>query len=143
MFWYKIRWNLFRITKGIGCEERVKIAFKKWIIRTQCCKYSDISHHNYSILCKFQEVSATCIFLLSSLWMTCIFSKESVVTGGGLCPGGGSHFSPTKNNYNGPLRQNVYPTMMTNDILNGTVTLYVHFEYKMTMEPVIELMYCT
>ena len=76
--------------------------------------------------------------------MTCIFSKELVATDGGICPGEGSHFSPTKNNYEGgPSRQNVYPTMMVNDALNRIGALYAHFEYIMMMAPVIELVYCT
>ena len=50
--------------------------------------------------------------------MICIFSKELVVTDGGICSGGGSHFSLSKNNYEGPSRQNVYPTMMITDISN-------------------------
>ena len=75
--------------------------------------------------------------------MTCIFSKELVVTGGGISSEKGSHFSPTKNNYEGPSRQNVYPTMMINNILNRTGALYAHFKYRMTMEPVIELVCCT
>ena len=50
--------------------------------------------------------------------MTCIFSKKLVVTGGGICPGGGNHFSITKNNYEPQSRQNVYPAMMINDVIN-------------------------
>ena len=67
--------------------------------------------------------------------MTCIFSKELVATDGGICPGEGSHFSPTKNNYEGG--------MMVNDVLNRIGALYAHFEYIMMMAPVIELVYCT
>ena len=50
--------------------------------------------------------------------MICIFSKELVVTDGAICPGGGNHISPSKNNYEGPPRQNVYPKMLINDISN-------------------------
>ena len=75
--------------------------------------------------------------------MTCIFSKDLVVFGGGICPGGGSHFSPTKNNYEGPSKQNAYPTVMINDVLNRTGALYAHFECSMKMEPVTELVCCT
>ena len=50
-------------------------------------------------------------------------------------------FFPTKNNYEGPSRQNVYPTMMINDVLNRAGVLYAHFEYSMMMEPVIELVF--
>ena len=61
-------------------------------------------------------------FLLSNLYMTWIFSKELVVNDGGICPGGGSHFSPTKNNYEGLSIQNVYPTMMINDVLKMPIS---------------------
>ena len=83
----------------------------------------------------------THIFLLSNFCMTCVFSKELVVTGVWLCPEEVSHFFPTKNNYEGPSRQNVYPTMMINDVLNRAGVLYAHFEYSMMMEPVIELVF--
>ena len=102
------------------------IVFKRLIIRTQYCKYFDILHHNHNILCGFQEVSATDIFLLRNLCLICIFSKELVVTGDVICPGGGSHFSPTKNNYGGLSRQNVYPIMMISNVSNRYVT-YHHY----------------
>ena len=62
--------------------------------------------------------------------MNFIFSKELVVTGGGISPGGGSHFSPTKNNYNGPSGQNLYPTIMINDVSNKTGALYCPFRIQ-------------
>ena len=95
------------------------------------------------IYCAASKKFLTRIFLLSNLCMTCIFSKDLVVFGGGICPGGGSHFSPTKNNYEGPSKQNAYPTVMINDVLNRTGALYAHFEYSMKMEPVTELVCCT
>ena len=64
-------------------------------------------------------------------------SKELVVTGGGIFLG--CHFSPTKNIHEGRSRQNMYSTIMINNLLNRTGTLYAHFEYIMKMEPVIEL----
>ena len=75
--------------------------------------------------------------------MTSIFPKELVVTGGDIFSGGGSHFSPTKNNYEGPSRQNVYPTIMINNVSNRTDALYTHYEYSMKMEQVIKLVSCT
>ena len=96
------------------------IIFKRLNIWTQCCKYFDILHHNHNILCCFLEVSDTDIFFLRNLCLICIFSKALVVTGGVICPGGGSHFSPTKNNYGGPSRQNVYPIMMISNVSNRT-----------------------
>ena len=74
--------------------------------------------------------------------MTCIFSKELAVTSGGICLGGGSLSSPTNINYEGPSRQNVYPIMI-NDVSNRIGALYAHFEYSVTMKPVIELVCST
>ena len=62
--------------------------------------------------------------------MTCIFSKELVLTGGGICLGRGSHFSPNKNNYEGPSRQNLYPIMMINNGLNRTGTIICPFRIQ-------------
>ena len=80
---------------------------------------------------------------MNNLCMTCIFANELVVTGGGICLRGGRHFSQTKNNYECPSRQNVYPTMMIADLSNRMGILYAHFEYSMTMKPLIGVLYLT
>ena len=56
-----------------------------------------------SIISKFP----TNIFLMNNICMTCIFSKEVIVTSRGICPGGGSHFPLSKYNYGSSLRQNL------------------------------------
>ena len=53
-----------------------------------------------------------------------------MVTGGAIFPGGGTNFAPTKNYYKCPSRQNVYPKMMINNVLNRRGTLYAHFKYS-------------
>ena len=107
----QVRWKFVRDNQGDGMRAKSK----RLLLKDESFGHNVVNVLRFwtttTIYYAASKKFPTHIILLSNVCMTCIFSKELVVTSRGICLGGGNRYSGTKNNYEGPSRQNVYPIL--------------------------------